>query len=87
MAGNVANSDSTVRTCYYSDDPGFPTTTTEDESADDRERRECDRDGGENTFRTHAKLDAQEITERNFPQPEHKQVDDRGRPGVPRAVK
>jgi hypothetical protein len=64
----------------------LPATATENQGADDCERRKGNRYGGEDTFGTHAELNTEDIAERDFPEPEDEKVDDRGRPSVAGAV-
>src|ERR1041384_2330157 len=84
----------TVRTCYSKmprapveasrwqlNSPLLPTPAPEDYRAHHRQRRKRYGDGYEHAFRTHAPPDAKQVRKRDLPQPEHKKVDDRGRPG------
>src|SRR4029079_19219958 len=64
----------------------LPVAATENQGADDGERRKGNRDGGEDTLGTHAELATEDISERDFPEPEDEKVDDRRRPGVAGAV-
>src|SRR5256714_15613783 len=64
----------------------LPTPATEDQSADDGERRECNRDGEEDSLRPHLEDEGQRVGQRNLPQPEDEEVDDGGRARVARAV-
>src|SRR6185369_5148427 len=68
------------------DNSGLPATAAENQGTDDCQSRKGNRNGIENTLGTHAKLDAQDVTQRDFPEPEDEKVDDRGRPGVAGAV-
>src|SRR6185369_17888178 len=67
-------------------DPVLPATAAENQRAHDCECRESDRNREEYAVGSHVQPDTQEITERDLPQPENKQVDDGWRPRVARAV-
>src|SRR5947209_7517657 len=64
----------------------LPTSAAEEDCADDRERRERNRDGEEDAARPHLEREGQRVREWNLPQPEDEEVDDGRRPSVARAV-
>src|SRR5436309_1633143 len=56
----------------------LPKPAAEYESADDRERRERNRDGEEDSLRPHLEDEGQRVRQRNLPEPEDEEVDDGG---------
>src|SRR5436189_3112857 len=72
--------------CTGSDFFLFPAAAAEDEDAHDGERREGDGNRSEDASRPESDNARQNIGERDLPEPETKQVDDRGREGIPGTV-
>src|SRR5215207_3940295 len=64
----------------------FPPAATKDCRTHDGEGRKCNGHRYKNAARTQSHDHGQDVSERNFPEPEHEEVDDCRRPGVAGAV-
>src|SRR5690349_24901787 len=83
--------DRTVRTCYSEieglNHPFLPATAPEYQTTDHRQSRKRDSHRDENAVRSPSESHAQDVSERNFPQPKHKQIDNRRSPRIAGAIK